>query len=622
MNKNSKKIKRFPRRLLAFMLCFFCFLVTVPIAAFALETDETDETQETSEEELMEITTYGWRPGGGSATSGTFGHIEIEISGKVAVKIGEEEIDVPVTLTTSDTYNVSAYTLSSDGRKNDYTNFTYTGATEGNGSTEDKTIELSGSYPTGTKNDQVYYVVSVVKTVSVTLSDGTKLENLPVTMIVTTSYWDEGNHCPGVRNNNETRWSNGYYIKGSGIDVPISGEYVGQAITKGKLAIKKNVTGEDSSTAAFQFYLQNSSGEYLIFSGNAYIGTSAALTDECKVTVTAGQSLVLTDIPVGTYTITEIQKDGYIITDAEGNESDNYTKDYVVETKNDDEIPIANFTNKKLSNEAGIKIKKVGYGLSSYPNPTVAIYSASDCINGVPTEGAAAVWTGTLTTNSADFIYLNVTLPTGEYVVVESNASVEGYNLTTTLTVDSSPVSGMTFNATANCVHELIVTNTYIEQPRVCNLTISKTVNGNMGDRNKEFSFTATLSGEGYSFDGVAYSIDGGEAQSVNATNNSFDFTLTHGQSITFSGLPIGATFVVTENIDGSEYVTTVDGESAISKTITLAETNNDIEFVNRKDVIIDIGVLLDTLPYILILGVVAVGSVLLIRKHKNRDDD
>ena len=78
----------------------------------------------------------------------------------------------------------------------------------------------------------------------------------------------------------------------------------------------------------------------------------------------------------------------------------------------------------------------------------------------------------------------------------------------------------------------------------------------------------------------------------------------------------------MTENIDGNEYVTTVDGEAGISKIITLAETNADILFENRKDVTVDTGVLLDTLPYILILGVVAVGAVLLIKKRRNRDDD
>lgn len=185
-------------------------------------------------------------------------------------------------------------------------------------------------------------------------------------------------------------------------------------------------------------------------------------------------------------------------------------------------------------------------------------------------------------------------------------------------TSDWSHVATVDYSITEANNPDIGITNTYI--PEVCDLTISKTVNGNMGDRSMEFAFTAVLSGGDYTFDGVTYSIDGGETQS-SGTGTTCNFTLKHGQSITFNDLPVGATFTVTEtSYDG--YVTTVNGESGNSKGITLAETNSRIDFVNTKDVTIDTGVLLDTLPYILILGVVVVGAVLLMRKHRNREDD
>ena len=66
---------------------------------------------------------------------------------------------------------------------------------------------------------------------------------------------------------------------------------------------------------------------------------------------------------------------------------------------------------------------------------------------------------------------------------------------------------------------------------------------------------------------------------------------------------------------------------------MTKTDTTNGISFTmpsqdvtvvinNDKTVTVDTGVLLDTLPYILILGVVAVGAILLIKKRRNRDDD
>lgn len=54
----------------------------------------------------------------------------------------------------------------------------------------------------------------------------------------------------------------------------------------------------------------------------------------------------------------------------------------------------------------------------------------------------------------------------------------------------------------------------------------------------------------------------------------------------------------------------------------TMPEEDGKLVINNDKTVTVDTGVLLDTLPYILILGVVAVGAVLLIKRRRKRDDD
>ena len=223
-------------------------------------------------------------------------------------------------------------------------------------------------------------------------------------------------------------------------------------------------------------------------------------------------------------------------------------------------------------------------------NPTFTYYNLSQFESG-----------SHLTAGSISFTY------NGDSITFDGQSNYNKY-ATTVLTINEAENASIT------------ITNTYT--PKVCDLTISKTVGGNMGDQSKEFAFTATLSGEDYTFDGVTYSINNGETQSA-GPGTECTFNLKHGDSITFIDLPIGATFTVTEtSYSESGYVTTVDGETRSSKTITLAETNSGIAFVNRKDVTVDTGVLLDTLPYILILCVVAVGSVLLIKKRRNRDDD
>ena len=139
-------------------------------------------------------------------------------------------------------------------------------------------------------------------------------------------------------------------------------------------------------------------------------------------------------------------------------------------------------------------------------------------------------------------------------------------------------------------------------------LTIQKTVSGNMYSANDVFSFTLNYGG------------------------NPETFTLKGGESKTFQ-VPVGAEVTVTEDLTNSNgYIpsngsgttvtlTTVLGADGIF-TFTMPEENGKLVINNDKTVTIDTGILLDTLPYILILGVVAVGAVLMIRKRKNRDDD
>lgn len=139
-------------------------------------------------------------------------------------------------------------------------------------------------------------------------------------------------------------------------------------------------------------------------------------------------------------------------------------------------------------------------------------------------------------------------------------------------------------------------------------LTIQKTVSGNMYNANDVFSFTLHY----------------GEKPKT--------FTLKGGESKTFQ-VPVGAKVTVTEDLTKSNgYIpsngtgTTVTLTTASEKDgifkFTMPEEDGKLVINNDKTVTVDTGVLLDTLPYILILGVVAVGAVLLIKRRRNRDDD
>ena len=153
--------------------------------------------------------------------------------------------------------------------------------------------------------------------------------------------------------------------------------------------------------------------------------------------------------------------------------------------------------------------------------------------------------------------------------------------------------------------------------------TITKKVEGLFGDRSKQFTIVVT-----------------------GPNNFRQEFTLAHGETGTLNDLmvQVGDVITITE-YDASDYDTTAQiyyGSSGLlgangqaftdgnEKTtmITITEDMIDLDeinitVINEKDAPVDNGVLLDTLPYILILVVVVGGGVLLfLRKRKNDDDE
>lgn len=155
--------------------------------------------------------------------------------------------------------------------------------------------------------------------------------------------------------------------------------------------------------------------------------------------------------------------------------------------------------------------------------------------------------------------------------------------------------------------------------------TITKKVEGLFGDRSKQFRIVVT-------------------------GPNDFrqEFTLAHGEPGTLNNLMVQVRDVITiTEYDASDYDTTAQiyypntsngllgangqeftGENEKTTTITITDDMIDLDEINitvtnEKDAQVDNGVLLDTLPYILILVVVVGGGVLLfLRKRKNDDDE
>ncbi len=197
-------------------------------------------------------------------------------------------------------------------------------------------------------------------------------------------------------------------------------------------------------------------------------------------------------------------------------------------------------------------------------------------------------------------------------------------------------------------------------------VTITKEVKGLLGDTTKDFTFNVSITTQ----NNVPYT--NVTAKRDNETNEPVDlnsFTLKHGESVMLENVPIGATITVTEVEPGAHYKVTATGYTteqnggsdvtftykvAVENTATASDAggadlmllsmdedtavdadgdavaydsgievdNNQIIVTNHCGLIPDTGVLLDTLPYIVILAVVAGGvALLMLRKHRKEDD-
>lgn len=195
------------------------------------------------------------------------------------------------------------------------------------------------------------------------------------------------------------------------------------------------------------------------------------------------------------------------------------------------------------------------------------------------------------------------------------------------------------------------------------NVTITKEVKGLLGDTQKNFTFNVSITTK----DGKVYSNDV-TAKKGNDTVPLNNFTLKHNEFVTLENVPIGATIKVTEVTPGEHYNVSATGHNdeqngsgnvtftyvAAANIATASDAgeadlmllsmdegtavdadgdavayddgttvdNNQIIVTNRATLIPDTGVLLDTLPYIVILAVVAGGVALLMLRKRRKEDD
>lgn len=172
-------------------------------------------------------------------------------------------------------------------------------------------------------------------------------------------------------------------------------------------------------------------------------------------------------------------------------------------------------------------------------------------------------------------------------------------------------------------------------------LTISKTVHGDLGDLGKTFAFKVKLDavdGATYGTATIKYNAanngvvlpDGATNPSTIAVGSEATIYLKHKGEATISNLPAGVTYTVTELESDDAYRVSVDVYSTTTafneedKTAsgTIVNDTNAVNFHNNHEGVLDTGVILDNAPYIALLTIVAAGAVVMIMKKRRNYED
>lgn len=124
-------------------------------------------------------------------------------------------------------------------------------------------------------------------------------------------------------------------------------------------------------------------------------------------------------------------------------------------------------------------------------------------------------------------------------------------------------------------------------------VTVTKDVSGNLGDRSLDFEFTAVLSSGAFA---------AGEGYIVSEDGTTATFNLKHAESIVLKNVPLGAELTITEESSG--YAVTVKvGETEYENGAAIkVEPELVIDFYNHLSEGVETGIVLDSMPYIMML--------------------
>lgn len=288
------------------------------------------------------------------------------------------------------------------------------------------------------------------------------------------------------------------------------------------------------------------------------------------------------------------------------------------DTSNPAETFTFTFTNGQVTDAAA------GTVAPSVPDATVNFDAGSATVDGLQKQVSVAlggvtwpsvgIYTYDVTQKAgttAGVTYSNVTAKL-KVTVAWDEASSTYYTAFVTLSLADEDNDGQTDTKTAN------FENVY----SAGSLSVTKNVAGNLGDRSKEFNVRVTFTAPEASVvnSTISYVVDG-ETETIapvwDGNTASVQIALHHEETVTFTNIPYGVTYNVEEDSYKNDGYDTTYSDN---KTGTIGKAADTVTITNTKGTDVDTGIVLDSLPYILLIAVALVGVVAFTAKKRTTD--
>lgn len=277
------------------------------------------------------------------------------------------------------------------------------------------------------------------------------------------------------------------------------------------------------------------------------------------------------------------------------------------------------FTITNTKTETGsLKVSKTVEGNGADRNKTfkfkVELKNGGNPVSGVyPLDGTAGSKTGTIVFDENGMASFE--LPDGESIVIIGLPVGADYTVTENAYKNYKPSDNGKYNGKIETgkTGEISVVNTYDEK---YDISVSKTVKGNHGDKSKNFEFVLKLTGSDELVVPGSVNVEkSGNFETMKVIGGKVKFTLSHGEKIIFKKLPAGVKYEVTETVtDG--YKMTCDNNSGVLRT------NANIGFVNTKNVGIPTAAMTNTgiiTAIAVCCGGVAIAAIVKAEKKKKK---